>query len=136
MLNRHSSSDSDSPVRHRSRSHKKSSSKHSRSPRQRHEDRDHSERSYRSRRRYTPPRTITSARSPIRDSKSMRQGDTKGDGYAPEQNQTISRAYMQPGNPYGMSQEKFKNLQNKKKMLWSKGSEEVSYISTFNLLMN
>eukprot|EP00800_Vazella_pourtalesii_P021297 TRINITY_DN7853_c0_g3_i8.p1 TRINITY_DN7853_c0_g3~~TRINITY_DN7853_c0_g3_i8.p1 ORF type:complete len:246 (+),score=57.90 TRINITY_DN7853_c0_g3_i8:62-799(+) len=129
---RHSSSDSDSPDRHRSREHKKSTTRHSPSSRRRHEDRDHSERSYRSRRGYTPPRTITSARSPPKGSRSMRQGGAKGG----EQNQATSSAYMQPGNPYGMSQEKFKNLQNKKKMLWSKDSEELILLHTTQLCSN
>ncbi|KAI6653694.1 Arginine/serine-rich coiled-coil protein 2-like [Oopsacas minuta] len=122
---RHSSSDSDSPDRHRNRRYRKSPGRHSRSPRRRYDDRDPSDRSYRSRREYTPPRTITSARSPPR---SNWQGSRRqqGENSTSALNSTVTNPGIpiQPGNPYGMSQEKFRNLQNKKKLLWSKDTEE------------
>ena len=128
-LCRHSSSDSESPERER-RTHRRSPNRGSRSPRQR-------DRSHRSRRERTPPRAITSARSPPGDSRSDRHNNRQeGAGVTPEEKVEMaltamnSGATVQPGNPYGMPREKFRNLQSKKRMLWSKDEEEVSTMDT------
>ena len=132
---RHSSSNSESPER---RKRRRSPSPRSRSPR-------HKDRSYRSRREHTPPRPITSARSPPGDSRSSLQywpghNRQEGTNLTPEQKLEMALTAMnsgtsvQLGNPYGMSQEKFRNLQSKKKMLWSKGEDEVSTMDTLMYL--